>query len=119
MLEREGLRLGEDTLESLFEVLTIPLSRMVHRYWDLDDDCLLAMDHWNNWTRDHPGPGDFGDLVQVAARHCLARQHSKNPAPELGALPAYTRLGFTAEDQAELEREMDTNIGMMGPLLQG
>ena len=91
---------------------------MVHRYWDLDEPCLDAMRHWDRWERVHDGPGDYGDVIQVAAGHCLSRQAS-GEGPDLTALPAYTHLGFSPEDQDELAREMDTNIGMMGPLLRG
>lgn len=118
MLEREGFRLGEPTLQLLFSRITKPLSLMVHRYWDLDEPCLDAMRHWDRWERVHDGPGDYGDVIQVAAGHCLSRQAS-GEGPDLTALPAYTHLGFSPEDQDELAREMDTNIGMMGPLLRG
>lgn len=118
-LERSGAQLGSATLDALLRVLTGPVSHLVHRYWDLDQSCLHGMTFWNQWDRQHGGPGDYGDVVQVAACHCLARKSRDSDHPPLESLPAYLRLGFDPEERKSLEDEMNTSIGMMGPLLQG
>jgi len=118
-LERSGAQLSGETLEALLRVLTGPVSHLVHRYWDLDRSCLDAMTFWDQWDRQHDGAGDYGDVVQTAACHCLARRSRENDHPALDSLPAYRRLGFNPEERKSLEDEMNTSIGMMGPLLQG
>ena len=55
----------------------------------------------------------------VAAGHCLTRKVRDSDHPALESLPAYRRLGFDPEERKSLEDEMNTSIGMMGPLLQG
>ena len=118
-LERSGAQLAGPTLDALLRALTGPVSHLVHRYWDLDQSCLDAMTFWNQWHRQHDGACDYGDVVQVAARHCLARKHQDNDLAALETLPAYRLLGFNPEERESLEDEMNTSIGMMGPLLQG
>ena len=77
------------------------------------------MTFWDQWDRQHDGAGDYGDVVQVAASHCLARKSRDGDARPLESLPAYRRLGFNPDERDSLEDEMNTSIGMMGPLLQG
>ena len=120
-IETLGFPLDAAFLDPLMDRVARDATAQVHAYWRLDQSAADAAKHWNNWGRHHEGPGDYGDVAQVAAHFCLTRHGPKDELPPLNELSGLKALGLAADEASleDLRLAMDTNVAMMGPLLHG
>lgn len=119
--EQHGIPIEPPTLKALLDRLVKPATFQVLGHWGLDSTALDAARHWDNWNRRHAGPGDYGDVIQLAARFYLEKNHMDDALPALEALPAVSALGLNTapEELEELRVAMDMSMAMMVPLLHG
>ncbi len=102
-----------ETLQGVTRRLKGQLGKMILTHWDFPAMLIEA-------TEDHPhriheGPCDTGDLVVIARRHA---GFDDGPGEEETELPAYAKLGFTAEQihavLEEAQAELDEMLALLG-----
>lgn len=65
--------------------------------WHFPPEFIVTALHVCDWTREHDGPVDMCDLVQVAKLHAYLRNHQPLPVAQMDAVPALARLPLGAE----------------------
>lgn len=89
-----ALAAGPQQLNEVIRQLRGDLGRHILMQWNFADDLLLVPGAAEDWTRDHEGPADYGDLVQVAQIHSFFGSAEMNAVPPLSQLPSFNKLSL-------------------------
>ena len=67
------------------------LGAVILKRWNFNEDLVAVAQHARDWAREHEGPADYCDLVQVAQLHSyLGKQ--KQGTPPIEKVPAFQTL---------------------------
>jgi HD-like signal output (HDOD) protein len=111
-----------EQLETVIAQLRASLGEQILRQWQLGDDLVIVPSAAEAWTREHAGPADYGDLVQVAQVHSYLGTVTDNEMPSLTQLPAFTKLSLSKlgpHAGIELLEQAQADINVTTRLLNG
>ena len=96
------------------------LGAVILKRWNFNEDLVAVAQHAKDWRREHEGPADYCDLVQVAQLHSyLGRQRSD--VPPIEKVPAFEKLSLgklTPEASKEILEEARQQIESTMQLLK-
>lgn len=102
-----------EVLQGVTQRLKGQLGKMILTHWDFPPVLVQATE--DHPLRTHEGPCDMGDLVVIARRHTGLEEPV---SPEEEALPAYAKLGVSAEEihavLDEAKTELDEMLALLG-----
>jgi len=81
-------------LHEIIQQLRAALGEKILRQWQLGEDLYIVPAAAEDWQRDHPGPADYGDLVQVAQLHSYYGIGHVDQLPPLAQVPAFNKLSL-------------------------
>jgi HD-like signal output (HDOD) protein len=81
-------------LDEVIGKLRAYLGQEILAQWKLGEDLLVVPAAAEAWTREHEGPADYGDLIQVAQVHSYFGGTESNDIPPLMQLPAFNKLNM-------------------------
>lgn len=89
--------LREDTsqLDEVITGLCGELGQQILQQWHIGDDLQMVPLVAESWHRQHEGPADLGDLVQVAQVHSYFGSIESRNIPPLMELPAFRKLSIS------------------------
>lgn len=103
-----------EMLQGVIDRLKSQLGKIILGHWDFPPELVEAT--VDDPKRAHEGPCDMGDLVIIARQHIGA--DGEKPPVEETELPAYAKLGFSAEEihavLEEAKTEMDEMLALLG-----
>ncbi|MCG8314596.1 MAG: HDOD domain-containing protein [Pseudomonadales bacterium] len=82
---------NEDMLNSALVEYGPNLGGVILKRWNFKEEMVLVAQHAHDWRREHEGPADYCDLVQVAKLHAMMG----NRDPEIPAMetsPAFKKI---------------------------
>lgn len=93
------------------------LGRQILVHWNFGEDLQVVPPAAEDWDREHEGPADYADLVQVAQVHSYFGGTEKHSCPQLTQLPAFnkldlSRLGPRAGIEFLEQAQADINVTM-------
>lgn len=80
------------------------LGGVILKRWNFNDDLVAVAQQANDWNREHEGPADYCDLVQVARLHAILGKHQPG-IPPMEKVPAFHKISqgkFTPETSKEI-----------------
>ncbi len=93
----------ENLLNDLTKAIQNRVGEMILSFWNFPKTLVDVVSQWNNFHREHEGPADYVDVVQVAILH--SRHTGQANAPEdWTQIPAFSRLSLDAQNNL-LENE--------------
>lgn len=85
-------------LESLLEKAHPHVGKMIMDSWHFPQELKLAASDYVDFQRDHPGPADYVDVVQVAFLQSIAdSDHPACPEDWTTVPPAFAKIGLRAD----------------------
>jgi HD-like signal output (HDOD) protein len=109
-------------LDGVIGQLRSGLGQQILSQWKLGDDLLVVPSAAEAWTREHEGPADYGDLVQVAQVHSYFGSTESDCIPPLMQLPAFNKLSLARlgpHAGIELLEQAQADINVTMRLLNG
>lgn len=116
--------LAEDDglLDKVVAGLRIDLGEQILRQWQIGEDLQCVPRAAEDWERQHAGPADFGDLVQVAHAHSLFGSDQHRAELSLARLTAFNKLSLAQlgpHAGMELLEQAQVDINVTMRLLSG
>ncbi len=97
------------------------LGAVILKRWNFNEDLVAVAQHASDWTREHDGPADYCDLVQVAQLHSYLGKHREG-VPPIDKVPAFAKVSqgkLTPEASKEILDEARQQIDETMQLLTG
>lgn len=97
------------------------LGGVILKRWNFTDELIEVAQQANNWQRQHDGPADYCDLVQVAQLHAVLGKKDSN-TPPMEQVPAFEKVSqgkFTPETSMEVMEDAKQDIEETRKLLAG
>lgn len=113
---------ASEQLDTVIAQLRVSLGEQILRQWRLGDDLVIVPEAAEAWAREHDGPADYGDLVQVAQVHSYMGTMTGNTIPVLPQLPAFQKLSLSKlgpHAGIELLEQAQADINVTTRLLNG
>jgi HD-like signal output (HDOD) protein len=79
-------------LDQALRALRAPVGVLIMRRWDFPADFQRVAAYAEDWSRDHPGPADYTDLVLLAQLHSFVGTLQIHKYPRMNEIPAYGKL---------------------------
>jgi HD-like signal output (HDOD) protein len=89
-----GIEASMPRLVEIIAQMRAGLGEKVMQQWQLGDDLNVVPAAAEDWQRDHAGPADYGDLVQVAQLHSYYGMNDMRTLPPLAQVPAFNKLSL-------------------------
>jgi len=83
-----------DVLAEVINQLGKSLGQKIIEEWKLGSDICCVPTAIDDWERDHEGPADYADVVQVAHIHSQFGETNGSEVPPLTRLPAFNKLSL-------------------------
>lgn len=84
-------------LEKLLEKAHPHVGKLIMDNWNFPAELKLVASEYVDFTRDHDGPADYVDLVQVAFLQSIAGTDHPACRVDWGNVPAFAKLGLQAD----------------------
>lgn len=84
-------------LEKLLEKAHPHVGKLIMDTWNFPEELKLVASEYVNFQRDHDGPADYVDLVQVAFLQSIAGTDHPACRVDWATVPAFAKLGLQAD----------------------
>lgn len=84
-------------LEKLLEKAHPHVGKIIMDTWKFPEELKLVASEYVNFQRDHDGPADYVDLVQVAFLQSISGTSHPASRVDWATVPAFTKLGLQAD----------------------
>jgi HD-like signal output (HDOD) protein len=85
---------SDDVLKDVILQLRKSLGQKIIEDWKLGDDLCQIPVTVDDWSRDHAGPADYDDVVQIAHIHSQFGETTARETPPLTSIPAFNKLSI-------------------------
>lgn len=82
------------TLNDILTHLTPELSATVLEGWGFEAEFISAVQHQQQWFRDHDGTADYTDVLLIAHLHALVHERTQRKLPRIDEVPAFHKLAL-------------------------
>lgn len=86
--------ISPEVLDEVIEQLSGQLGQKIIQEWKLGKDLSIVPSAIDDWQRDHEGPADYADVVQVAHIHSQFGGNSGKDIPPMSRLPSFNKLSL-------------------------
>jgi HD-like signal output (HDOD) protein len=83
-----------EVLDEVIAQLQKSLGQKIIGDWKLGDDLTAVPAAIDDWQREHEGPADYADVVQIAHIHSQFGEQRDQAMPPLTSLPAFNKLSL-------------------------
>lgn len=97
------------------------LGSVILKRWNFSDELVQVAQFADDWSRQHEGPADYCDLVQVAQLHALLGKSSSG-LPPMEKVPAFQKISqgkFTPDTSLKILEDAKAQIEETKQLLSG
>ncbi|MCG8668297.1 MAG: HDOD domain-containing protein [Pseudomonadales bacterium] len=119
--EYPGLVNDQDQLNRALEEYGPNLGSVILKRWNFSEELVEVAQQADNWKRDHEGPADYCDLVQVAQLHAILGKQDLS-LPPMDQVPAFEKVSqgrFTPETSMQIMEDAKQDIEETRKLLAG
>lgn len=89
------VRSDPERLKQVIADLRADLGRRIIQQWNLGDDLINVPEAAEDWSRQHDGRVDYGDLVQIAQIHSYFGTAAMQGIPPLTEVPAFNKMSLS------------------------
>jgi HD-like signal output (HDOD) protein len=89
----EELSTDKDALNQLIKDLQGPVGKLILSFWNFPDHLIDVVSKWNVFNRQHNGPADYVDIVQISILQSGRTQYSDAPE-DWASVPAFSTVGI-------------------------
>ncbi len=89
----EELSTDKASLNQLIKDLQSPVGELILSFWNFPDHLIDVVSKWNTFNRQHNGPADYVDIVQIAILQSGHTQYSDAPE-DWRQVPAFSAVGI-------------------------
>ncbi len=110
---------NEATINEALLELEPNLSKWIMEHWHLKPELACVPVLIKDVKKDHAGPANYADIVQVARLH--AYRNSSHPLAKMKwvNIPSFSKLELTPEDSVEIIKQARNEIKAVMGILQG
>ena len=89
----DELSTDKDALNLLIQDLQGPAGQLILSFWNFPEYLIDVVTNWNTFNRQHAGPADYVDIVQIAILQSGHTQYNNDQIDWL-QVPAFTAVGI-------------------------